>query len=456
MDKEEASVKRSVKTLLLLLVLCVAVGGYWLAMHISQDEDSVTQSEGTFALGDHENDEITSLQWTASDVDYHFVKAEAIWQVEGNEAFPLDSDAVQAMADSLAALTATRKLTDVSTLGDYGLDEPAFTVSAAWSDGSTATYAMGDATPFADGYYLYLTDDTTTVYTVASSLSSMFNKTMNTLAVKETIPTAENVNRLTVGDTLDVTYLEESTTFDPDQHWYDMLTGAALDGSSVESLITTAQGLTWLTLFDEDATAEELDEYHLTEETATVITLYDGDEAATTLLIGAATDSSAYYARLPGSKLVYTISATNVDTLLNASADDMAPSDLMPLTYENLYEAVFTAGDVSYTLIPPLKEEADEGEADEETDEEAESPDEDPGEELWAQVLALTAQEAEQAVDGDEILTIQVVSTNGGTATMTFASYTVDDYQVSVDGGKARLVSADSVDKLIRMVKALQ
>ena len=67
--------KRSVKSLALLLVLCLFVGGYVLAQHLNQDTAQVSQTEGSFALTKHTADEISSLQYTRREVDYQFIHA---------------------------------------------------------------------------------------------------------------------------------------------------------------------------------------------------------------------------------------------------------------------------------------------------------------------------------------------------------------------------------------------
>jgi len=443
-----------VKTIALLAILCLAVGGYVLLQHMSQEPAAVNQAEGSFPLTAHTVDELSSIQYTKDEVDYHFVTAgSGSWQLSGNPAFPLDSDAVQTMAESLVALTATRKLTDGVTLADYGLDEPTFTVTASWSDGTKTTYAMGSATPFADGYYLYLTDDAGTVYTVATSLSSTFSKTLNTLAVKETIPTAEHVTRIVIGNALDAVWQDTAPGFDPDQHWMDSASGTVLDGTQVDSLISAANGLTFSTVSNASPTAEELAGYQLTEDTATTVTLYSGEEAVRTVLIGAETDSGSYYATLPGSTIVYTLGSSGVSSLLNATAESLTNTDLMSLSYANLAQAVFSGDGISYTLVPQPAADAEEETDEEESDDATEA---DPGEALWAQVCALTCSDMTEAKAGTTLLTMEVTSSNGLVRTLTVASYDVDHYQISVDGAEARLIGADSIDRLIRTVKSMQ
>lgn len=137
-------------------------------------------------------------------------------------------------AYSLMALKADRKLENAKNLADYGLDEPVFSVTGEWSDGTRTQYQMGDETPFADGYYLVLSDDPN-VYTISSALNSMFSNTYANIAQFEEIHTVQNASRLVVGTAVDVSYRETSSTLNADQHWFSTVDGMALSDVSVDA-----------------------------------------------------------------------------------------------------------------------------------------------------------------------------------------------------------------------------
>lgn len=435
--------KRSAKTLILLLVLVIFAGGYWL-MSNSGSTTQVNEASGTFDLTAKTIDELTGLQWTKNDISYHFTKADGAWVNADNAAFPVNQEAVQALADDLVALQASRKLEAVTDLAAYGLAEPAFTVTAQWSDGTATTYAMGDATPFADGYYLTIGQEGV-AYTVASSLSSMFSETMTDLAQMETIPTAETVTRMTVGTSLDVYYQETSSTINADQHWYDA-SGNALDG--VDDLVADAQAIEWNELVAPTATEEELSAWLLNEAAATIITLYNGETEAVKLLIGTTDDSGNYYARLPGSGMVYTVTSSSLSALLSATTENLLSTALVETEYANVQEATFTTADKTYVLTPVTAAE----DTAETTDEAAA---EDPGEDIWSALTAITATAHTEAASGEALLTVTVSTTDGKAVTITFAAYDVDHYTAAMDS-RTLLVSADKVDKLIRAVKAAE
>lgn len=468
MDKEEAPLKRSVKTLLLLCALLVCIGGYWLLQQQSAVE-TVSETTGEFDLNAKTLDDLTGLQWVRDDVTYDFVKADGVWAKADEATYPVDQDALDALAEDLIDLTATRKLEDVTSPADYGLEEPAFTVTAAWSDGTSTDYIMGDETPFSDGYYLQLSDQDGVVYTIASSLDSAFADTLTDLAEKETLPEVETVTRMALGDSLDVTWSETSRNINPEQHWYDTATGEPLTDADVEDLIASAQSIGWETLVAASVGEEDLSTYGLGDAEATQLVLYNGEEAAMTLLLGAEDESGDLYARLPGSGMVYTVASEDVSDLMDASLDTLWSKTLLNVPYDQLQEAVLTADGVSRVFHPQGEtvlatesdledaedaDSADTGEADAaEADADEEEETVDPFEELWNSVIALTATDRlTTGTPGSTVLTVQATDLNGITATLVISEYNVDSYVATMEG-RSLLVSADTVDKLVRTIK---
>lgn len=430
--------KRSIKMLMLLAVLAVFVGGYFGVQHFSQTAQ-VSEKTGTFDLTAKTAEDVAQLTWTLDDTTFDFVNNGGTWQKQGETSFPVDQTKLQDMAEDLVALQANRKLEDVTSPADYGLAEPTFSVKVTWSNGTATTYAMGDETPFADGYYVSLSDQEGVAYTVEDDLSDIFDTTMTALAVQEIIPTVENVTRITVGETFDAVWEETSLTINPDQHWY--AAGQPLDG--VDDLVEAAQGIVWSSLVNTSATPTDLNAYGLDE--ATAITLYDGDTEAVTLLIGAADESGDYYACLPDSSMVYLVDADDVSDLLNATAEAMVSTTLLELPYDQVQVATITVGARSYTMMPEnIATMTDTGESLD-----------NPAEDAWEDLIALSsAGEPEEEKQGEVLLTVEVSSVQGMTAGVTISEYDATNYLYTMDG-KSVLVSATKVDALIRAVKQL-
>ena len=329
--------KRGKRALILAGVLAVLVLVYvGVQKGVSSQPEAVTEESGAYPLTSHTAEEMTSLQWTSGDGEeqetLHFVKTDGQWRVEGDEAFPVKQDSVEGLAETLTALKADRKLENVEKPEDYGLLEPAFTLTAGWSDGTETVYSMGDETPFGDGYYLSLSGEDGTVYTVADALSGDFSGSLLSFAQSEELPAVENVTRLVVGDTLDVEGTAEKTEGEGSSlRWTWKATGEKLDGSEVEALIDEAKNLRWTKLKAVNADDEALSGYGLTDEQATAITLYDGETIVWKLLAGAEADEGGRYVRLPDSAMVYT---ADVASLLEADVGSLYDAALTDLTAE--------------------------------------------------------------------------------------------------------------------------
>ncbi len=430
--------KRMKKMLMMLIALVLCIGAYIGVQQFSV-EQTVTEEAGTYPLTAQLKDDLVALQWTAGEENIHLKKGSDTWTVVGDAAFPLNQTEVQAMVTDLYNLQADRRLNDIGDLADYGLAEPAFTVTVTWADGTQTTYAMGDETPFGDGYYLSNGLEGV-AYTVPDDLSDIFDTALIDLAVQETLPTVTDVTRITWGS-LDITQREASLNPLADERWY--ADEEALQTDAVEALIDDLSNLTWASLVD--PTADDLTAYQLNQ----TLTLYQDEQAVLTLLIGAEDENGDYYAALPGSAMVYTVSADDLASLM--AAGDIASlyaTALTDLTLDALQSMTFSTGSKAYIWNRP----AESADATDETAAADESANE-RAQELWSAVAALapTARLSE-APTGEVLLTVSLTTVDGVSATLTFRTYGVDAYTVSA-GARTLLVSAAAVDKLIRMVR---
>ena len=438
--------KRGKRALILAGVLAVLVLVYvGVQKGVSSQPEAVTEESGSYPLTSHTAEELTSLQWTSGDGEeqetLHFVKTDGQWRVEGNEAFPVKQDSVEGLAETLTALKADRKLENVEKPEDYGLLEPAFTLTAGWSDGTETVYSMGDETPFGDGYYLSLSGEDGTVYTVADALSGDFSGSLLSFAQSEELPAVENVTRLVVGDTLDVEGTAEKTEGEEASlRWIWKATGEKLDGSEVEALIDEAKNLSWTELKAVNADDEALSGYGLTDEQATAITLYDGETIVWKLLAGAEADEGGHYVRLPDSAMVYT---ADVASLLEADVGSLYDAALTELTAEEVSTISVKAGDQLWEYA------ADSGDTDTETA--AETP---RWEQLFEKFSAMKATGRVAETPGTTpVLEAQIVTRTGGKETFVFFLYDESSYLMPINETTGYLFSADKADQLLRILR---
>lgn len=448
--------KRGKRALILAGVLAVLVLVYvGVQKGVSSQPEAVTEESGSYPLTSHTAEELTSLQWTSGDGEeqetLHFVKTDGQWRVEGDKAFPVKQDSVEGLAETLTALKADRKLENVEKPEDYGLLEPAFTLTAGWSDGTETVYFMGDETPFGDGYYLSLSGEDGTVYTVEDSLESAFSGTLLSFAQKEELPAVENVTRLTVGDTLDMEGTAETAEEEASLRWIWKATGEKLDGSEVEALIDEAKNLSWTELKAVNADDEALSGYGLTDEQATAITLYDGETIVWKLLAGAEADEGGRYVRLPDSAMVYT---ADVASLLEADVGSLYDAALTDLTAEEVSTISVKAGDQLWEYAADIVETAAENSdanGDTDTETAAETP---RWEQLFEKFSAMKATGRVAETPGTTpVLEAQIVTRTGGKETFAFFLYDESSYLMPINETTGYLFSADKADQLLRILR---
>ena len=461
--------KRSRKSLILVILLAFFVAGYAVLQHLPVKETTVYEETGIYLIVNELNKadlSLTALKWATDDTSYTLTKADEVWT---SDAYPVNQSEMQTLSDDFLSLRATRRTENISSLSDYGITEDAFSVAACFSDGSEIVYTLGAQTPFQDGYYLATSNSDTIVYTIASSLDSILDVSLSDLVEKESLPEIDHVTHLTVTspDTcFDANWLAESLTLSPDQHWYDTETQVPLSDSSLESMIASIQGLSWSSLVTPTASQDELASYSLTDDTATILSAWDAEEEVFRLLVGT-TLSGARTVRLPDSSMVYTVTAASLSSLLSANTADLRVTTVVPLSYDQLASAAFSLDRGTYTVLGPEKETDSEETVTEETvssvsaDETAQTKVEDTDsddsdEELWTALTALNITEyLPDVLQGEEVLSVAIRSVDDQSMNLLFTEYSADTYQVILDGTQAGLVEADRIDTLVRRIKSL-
>ena len=418
--------KRGKKMVLLIGLLGVLLIGYGLLGQMNETA-TVSETKGNYPLWT-DSKTVSSLSWTQDGEALSFSLGESVWMKDDDAAFPVNQTAVQNLADKIEKLTAISELTDVTKPEDYGLADPAFAVTVKDESGSETVYAMGDQTPFEDGYYLSVTGSDN-IYVIESSLATTFNKTLTQLATMESMPEVTSVTRMTVGNTLDVSYDEELSA------WVDTATGEGLDSDAVSDLVQAAQNLTWSELIATSASDDDLSAWAVDDAQAVKLTLYNGEAAERVLLLGGTDEEGDHYARLPDSRMVYTFYSSDVDDLLEASIDTLWLKKLRGMTIDQIQsisfvwdggETTLTSDDSESTTMQSIVEHLDSFEG--------------------------TAR-VELGELGSEVLKLSVADVDGNAKDMAFYAYNVDSYLLPITDTHGMLVPAEDVDKLIRMLK---
>lgn len=177
------------KTIIVLLsVLCLCVGLYFLMGFISQNRAEKEMQEDIMVTN---LVSLTSLEYTDGETTMSFVKEDDIWYVKENESFALDSSLVESMASTLQSVMAVRQLDGADELEDYGLEEPLYTITMKDENEKETTLYIGDGA--GENYYATV-DDKEVVYTIDTSAADVLEFDLTALEVVEEETTEETTS----------------------------------------------------------------------------------------------------------------------------------------------------------------------------------------------------------------------------------------------------------------------
>lgn len=167
-----------VRGLLLALIAAAVVGGliFWSNRNKEAEAKKPPADSSpkliTLAEGEIQQVEIARKSGETTTVK----RAGDNWEITSPMQFKADKDTVNSLVSSLASL-ASDKLVDEkpSSLADFGLAEPAITVTLTQKDGKSTKLLIGDDTPTSTGTFAKMAGDTK-VYTIASWTKTSIDK----------------------------------------------------------------------------------------------------------------------------------------------------------------------------------------------------------------------------------------------------------------------------------------
>ncbi|MBO5105987.1 MAG: DUF4340 domain-containing protein [Clostridia bacterium] len=132
------------------------------------------------------------------------------WELEGYDQKLIASSSINAAADNLATIYATRIMeNDLSKKESYGLTKPTITAKVFMREGKGEdyTFTVGDSAPDGSGYYACISGDSK-IYLISAGTVSNFNKSAEEMAntVILNAPTVEEIVKKT-----DKKYFDEET-----------------------------------------------------------------------------------------------------------------------------------------------------------------------------------------------------------------------------------------------------
>lgn len=168
----------------LAALVAVLAAGLALTARLGSEAQEA-ESDETLALTDYAAGDLTALTYVwqgetvalerieeTTETDEGETETTTRWVLTGREAETVDQTLVNSMTTALGTLTADRDLGAQEALADFGLEEPALTVTAAVGE-ETFVYRFGDANEVTGQVYLMREGDDH-LYTVGYTRRSVF------------------------------------------------------------------------------------------------------------------------------------------------------------------------------------------------------------------------------------------------------------------------------------------
>jgi hypothetical protein len=117
---------------------------------------------------------ITKVQFKGKTEELSFVFENDMWKYAADDKFPVDSNAVDVIADSLMKVDAYMKVdTEGADVESFGLADKAEKITATFSDGRVVEFKFGIVNSY-NGYQYFTYTDTSDIYLVDKNLLSSF------------------------------------------------------------------------------------------------------------------------------------------------------------------------------------------------------------------------------------------------------------------------------------------
>lgn len=293
-----------------------------------------------------ESEDVTGLTLQTPDETISLARTDDEWRITAPYDLAADQNAVTTIVDRLQSADRERVVEEQpESLERFGLAEPEVTVTLEVTGGATHTLAFGGGTPV--GFNVFVKrGDADAVYTAASGIKDAVNKSLLDLRDRKILTFADaDVQRVEIeSDELAATVEREPESADGIVRW--TLTeplAASADAGTIAELLRRLRTSNATSFAADAPDDEQLASFGLDEPQATV-RLWTGDDAARTLLIGAATDdATGYYARREGSDAVMIV-PNNVINELPDSVDALRNRTVVELARDRV-EAIEIEGE---------------------------------------------------------------------------------------------------------------
>lgn len=492
--------KRKTRLIVLCCVLVLAVGAaVGVSLYEEQRENIAESGEVVFELP---VDDVSALSWEYTDDEEETVSLaftnDGGWTYDGDAAFPVDGEAVNALLEQFSSLQAAFVIEDVEDYGQYGLDEPLCTIDIAAGD-TEYGISLGNYSELDYQRYVSLGDGK--VYLVNDDPMEAYKVTLDDLMLDDEMPSFVDVTRVEFAgaENYAIERDEEGPSYRADDVYY--ADGKPLDPDSVDSYVAYIASLALGDYYTYDAAEEDIAECGLDEPELTVTIDYPNpdseDEAAEALSFTLSVSRSATdkltdwdevlaameagdedaaaeteeptdedavaYLRVGESAIIYEIDYDSFKALMACAYDDLRYTELFPGETADLESlSVELDGETyEFTTTAPADEDGESGEASGDDGEEAQwyfGGEEVSLSDVSTALGGLAVTEFADGGDGGEVeisLTAELALDGGTQVDITIYRVDGESCFAEVDGEGIGYVPRSQVVDLIEAVNAI-
>lgn len=174
--------KQMIVLVILLILLILAYAGVHFYSKKQEEKENAKAEAEKIQATDMEVSDITQFSYVLDGTTLSFTKNGTEWTYDGDQSIDIDESALETLLKKAAAITATDEVAEYDNLADFGLDNPANTVTLKTGAGLTTIY-IGSQNEITSEYYLK-TGDSDTIYVVDSATATGFDKSIEDLTSK--------------------------------------------------------------------------------------------------------------------------------------------------------------------------------------------------------------------------------------------------------------------------------
>lgn len=333
MSKSSKKKKKWVLPLLLVVLICVLAGAYWVLDRYNrrQAQSDSTDQVALDPIINLDTGAVNYFSYTNQDGTLEFEADDTgEWRFPANPEMPLSTSTVSSLISGFCRIIPTQTVAETQeNAADYGLTDPQYTVTLKQQDGASVTLSVGMKNEYANGYYAALEGDPH-IYMISSTLGDRLSKTQyDYCSATVTAFASDSAVYVARYDQGDLTYaLQKYNEVQPELTWCDYFywyltspdgSREPVDADTCSAILQDLSELAAGSCIDYTSDEEALASYGLNNASAIRFDLESDDgtnDVTSTYWIGNPADEGHYYFRCAESDAVFLIDKASVDDVL--------------------------------------------------------------------------------------------------------------------------------------------